>query len=240
MSKKVLYFSIIISILFGTFIPVYAQSSETPTDSTLNKLQEEVKSLNKEVASLSDELIRITLIVVIAAIFFLLVAAWISRNKAIVNAVNHDVMSSNIMTQALGLPQGTIRGVISIAVVLFFIGFAFFKPDAFIEPIKIITATVIAFYFAKKSSDTMDLVRAIKGEETTTPRVASRNVAQDAIDKAKEKGADKGENSKTHYANALAEMKLAEKEPILSKALIHFATALEHAEQAIIEADKAS
>ncbi|SMO81966.1 hypothetical protein SAMN06265379_108152 [Saccharicrinis carchari] len=135
----------------------------------------------------------IVLLFIITLLIILLIIANKSKDKMLERAdKDGDIMEVTdfLMRQSLGLPQGSLRGIIAIIVATTFISSVFYYgtleevPDAF----KIIVSLVFGYYFSKSEDQTRNVINAMLGK--TKQEVVKKQEAKFALSEAKNAKSD--------------------------------------------------
>jgi hypothetical protein len=101
---------------------------------------------------------------VVAAAVLALLLAYRSRNSLLSGVVDRDGFARLFMQQTLGLPQGTVRGVLALVVAMVYVGTVLLYGGSQIpDLVKVITAMTFGYYFAKKSDQVTNATDALLG-----------------------------------------------------------------------------
>ena len=178
--------------------------SDLNTGDSIQAMSSRLESMQKVLDSqITFNEILIIALAVISAVGFLVFASY-SRKAVFDLAEDKDRIAEFAMKQTFGLPQGTVRGIMAILVAIVFLGSIFIFGDGTPETVKIITALVFGYYFAKSSDQSKDLLEAMLGK--TSQKAVRRQEAVLAISEARSDGAGSYASAELAQAqNILAE-----------------------------------
>ncbi len=205
-------------------------------DSLEKVLNEQSQHLEKE--KTKDKWIRVayagTAFVFISGVLWLLLAVAYKSRKMMLDRAdeNGDIMevTSFLMRQSLGLPQGSLRGIIAIVVAASFISAIFFYgtmeeiPDAF----KIVVSLVFGYYFSKSENQTKEVIDAMLGK--TKQLAVKKQEANFAISEARNANAES--YAPDLFTQAIGKFNSAENESKAGEAIKLYNKAIDLARQA--------